>query len=112
MTQPASDDLDSRMMNWSDIARRLVAWHAEHQRVLPWRDTPPGARDPYAVWVSEIMAQQTRLEVVVDYFQRWMARFPKVHALAAADQQDVLKQWRARNDRGAWNPPGRSQPRA
>ncbi|MEZ4582051.1 MAG: hypothetical protein R3A10_10505 [Caldilineaceae bacterium] len=63
-------------MNWSEIARRLVAWHAEHQRVLPWRDTPPGARDPYAVWVSEIMAQQTRLEVVVDYFQRWMAPSP------------------------------------
>ncbi|MEZ4611150.1 MAG: hypothetical protein R2838_13055 [Caldilineaceae bacterium] len=79
-------------MNWSEIARRLVAWHAEHQRVLPWRDTPPGARDPYAVWVSEIMAQQTRLEVVVDYFQRWMARFPTVHAWPA-DQQDVLKQW-------------------
>ena len=74
MTQCASSKLDSRVMNWSEIARRLVAWHAEHQRVLPWRDTPPGARDPYAVWVSEIMAQQTRLEVVVDYFRRWMAR--------------------------------------
>ena len=93
MTRSAPSKLDSRVMNWSEIARRLVAWHAEHQRILPWRDTPPGARDPYAVWVSEIMAQQTRLEVVVDYFQRWMARFPTVHALAAADQQDVLKQW-------------------
>lgn len=80
-------------MNWSDIAHRLVAWHEEHQRILPWRDARAGARDPYAVWVSEIMAQQTRLEVVVDYFERWMARFPTVHDLAAADQQEVLKLW-------------------
>lgn len=80
-------------MNPTEVARRLVAWHAEHQRILPWRDVPAGRRDAYAVWISEIMAQQTRLEVVTDYFQRWMMRFPTVQDLAAADQQDVLKQW-------------------
>ena len=75
------------------IARRLVDWHAHHRRDLPWRDAPHGARDPYAVLVSEIMAQQTRLEVVTGYFLRWMARFPTVAALAAADLQEVLKVW-------------------
>ena len=75
------------------IADRLTAWHAQHQRDLPWRSGPAGARDPYAVWVSEVMAQQTQLAVVVEYFNRWMARFPAVDSLAAADQQDVLKLW-------------------
>ncbi len=75
------------------IADRLTAWHARRQRALPWRSAPPGARDPYAVWVSEIMAQQTRLTVVVDYFNRWMARFPTLESLARADQQEVLKLW-------------------
>lgn len=76
-----------------EIGRRLIDWRAAQQRDLPWRDAPPGQRHPYAVWVSEIMAQQTRIAVVVDYFTRWMARFPTVAALAAADQQEVLKAW-------------------
>ena len=80
-------------MNYSEIARRLVDWHTRHQRSLPWRTIPAGARDAYAVWISEIMAQQTRLDTVVDYYHRWMARFPTIEALAAADQQDVLKAW-------------------
>lgn len=77
----------------AEIAHRLVDWRAAQQRDLPWRSAPPGRRDPYAVWVSEIMAQQTRIPVVVDYFNRWMQRFPSVDALAAADQQEVLKAW-------------------
>jgi A/G-specific adenine glycosylase len=77
----------------AEIARRLVAWHPDQQRVLPWRVATAGQRDPYAVWVSEIMAQQTRIETVVNYFNRWMERFPTVQALAAADQQEVLKLW-------------------
>ena len=75
------------------IADRLVAWYGRQQRELPWRTGPAGQRDGYAVWVSEVMAQQTRLSVVVDYFNRWMARFPTVERLAEADQQEVLKQW-------------------
>lgn len=75
------------------IAERLTAWQVEALRDLPWRGRPAGARDPYAVWVSEVMAQQTRLSVVVDYFNRWMARFPTLEALAGADQQEVLKLW-------------------
>ena len=75
------------------LAERLVDWHTRHQRVLPWRDAPAGRRNAYRVWISEIMLQQTRVETVVDYFERWMARFPTVEALAAADLHDVLKQW-------------------
>jgi len=80
-------------LDFPQIARRLVAWHRKHQRAMPWRTGPAGARDPYAVWVSEVMAQQTRLETVQAYFRRWMARFPTVEALAQADLQEVLKLW-------------------
>jgi A/G-specific adenine glycosylase len=52
-----------------------------------------GARNPYAVWISEIMLQQTRVDAVIDYYTRWMIRFPTIEALAAADQQAVLKAW-------------------
>lgn len=71
------------------IARRLLAWYAGAARKLPWRGHP----DPYAVWVSEIMLQQTRVETVVPYFERWMQRFPTIQALAAADEQQVLQCW-------------------
>jgi A/G-specific adenine glycosylase len=71
------------------IRRRLLAWYRRGHRDLPWRR----ARDPYATWVSEIMLQQTRVEAVVPYFQRWMARFPTVRALADAPLDDVLAHW-------------------
>lgn len=75
------------------IADLLTAWHGQQLRDLPWRMRPAGARDAYAVWISEVMAQQTRLAVVVNYFNRWMERFPTVEELAQADQQEVLKLW-------------------
>lgn len=80
-------------MNFRAIAEQLAAWHDAQQRALPWRSAPAGQRNPYAVWVSEIMAQQTRVETVVEYYLRWMTRFPTLQALAAADQQEVLKLW-------------------
>lgn len=73
----------------TEIASRLLPWYARHARSLPWRGHP----DPYAVWVSEIMLQQTRVETVIPYFERWMGRFPSLAALAAADEQDVLRHW-------------------
>ncbi|MDE0463277.1 MAG: A/G-specific adenine glycosylase [Caldilineaceae bacterium] len=75
------------------IADRLTVWQAHQLRELPWRRDPAGARDAYAVWVSEVMAQQTRLSVVAAYFNRWMEQFPTLEALAGADQQEVLKLW-------------------
>jgi A/G-specific adenine glycosylase len=73
----------------SQFTADLLAWYAEHARVLPWR----GDCDPYAVWVSEIMLQQTRVETVIPYFERWMKRFPDLASLAQASQQEVLSAW-------------------
>ena len=79
------------MISAEAISAALLAWSdAGNLRDLPWRVEP---RDPYAVWVSEVMLQQTQVATVIPYFQRWMARFPTVEALAAADQSDVLKAW-------------------
>ncbi len=72
-----------------EIRRALVAWFRRGHRDMPWRRT----RDPYAVWVSEIMLQQTRVETVTPYFERWMRRFPTVRALADSPLDDVLSQW-------------------
>ena len=69
----------------------LLAWFDQNKRELPWRETKP--RDPYHVWVSEIMLQQTRTEAVKPYFTSWMERFPTIEALAEADEADVLHQW-------------------
>lgn len=67
----------------------LRTWYQESGRDLPWRQT----RDPYAIWVSEIMLQQTQVKTVIPYYQRWLAQFPTIASLAAAPQQDVLKVW-------------------
>ena len=71
------------------LAQQLLNWYAIEARPLPWREDPA----PYAVWISEIMAQQTRLETVIPYFERWMAQFPDIASLAATSQQDVLNAW-------------------
>ncbi|MDH4390483.1 MAG: A/G-specific adenine glycosylase [Aquabacterium sp.] len=72
------------------LASTLVAWQRQHGRhSLPW----VGSRDPYRVWLSEIMLQQTQVSVVLDYYQRFLAHFPDVAALAAASQDDVLALW-------------------
>lgn len=73
----------------SNVADRLVNWIEKARRDLPWRQR----RDPYAVWISEVMLQQTRVATVVPYFERWLARFPDVVTLAAAPLDDVLKTW-------------------
>ncbi len=67
----------------------LLAWYVGNARELPWRST----HSPYRTWVSEIMLQQTQVETVIPYFHRWMARFPDIASLAAADQQEVLSFW-------------------
>jgi len=73
----------------TSFSQKLLDWYAAHARQLPWR----GLADPYAIWISEIMLQQTRVETVIPYFQRWMERFPTVYELAAAPQQAVLNLW-------------------
>ncbi|MFZ5816640.1 MAG: A/G-specific adenine glycosylase [Bacillota bacterium] len=71
------------------IAADLLNWYATHQRDLPWRRS----RDPYRIWVSEVMLQQTRVETVIPYYQRWLEQFPTLQALAAAPEEQVLKAW-------------------
>ncbi|MCI5778668.1 MAG: A/G-specific adenine glycosylase [Lentisphaeria bacterium] len=72
-----------------DFAPRLIAWYQLHRRRLPWRET----RDPYRVWVSEIMLQQTRVETVRSYYTRFMEVLPSVETLAAAGEETVMKLW-------------------
>ena len=72
-----------------EMARPLLAWYDENRRILPWREEV----SPYRTWVSEIMLQQTRVAAVLPYFHRFMERCPTVEALAAADEQELLKLW-------------------
>lgn len=69
----------------------LLSWFDANHRDLPWRETKP--RDPYHVWISEIMLQQTRTEAVKPYFNAWMERFPTIADVAAAEEADVLHAW-------------------
>src|SRR5689334_10080684 len=74
-------------------ADALLAWYDRHRRVLPWRAAAGETADPYRVWLSEIMLQQTTVKAVAPYFLRFTARWPNVEALAAAPLDDVLKAW-------------------
>jgi len=69
--------------------KNLLAWFSQFQRDLPWRRT----RDPYHIWLSEIMLQQTRVRAVIPYYERFLARFPTVDALASAPEEEVLRLW-------------------
>ncbi|HLC04876.1 MAG TPA: A/G-specific adenine glycosylase [Anaerolineales bacterium] len=71
------------------LSERLLSWYRHNARDLPWRRT----RDPYAIWVAEVMLQQTRVETVLPYYQRWMDRFPGPKALAEADSDELMSAW-------------------
>ncbi|MBN1317487.1 MAG: A/G-specific adenine glycosylase, partial [Anaerolineales bacterium] len=71
------------------VAGRMLAWWDAGHDSFPWRETT----DPYAIWVSEVMLQQTQVATVIPYFERWMERFPTVESLAGATLEAVLKQW-------------------
>ena len=71
----------------------LIGWFGEHQRTLPWRDAPPGQRDPYRTLVSEAMLQQTQVSRVIEKYEAFIGRFPTVQSLAAADERDVVAMW-------------------
>ncbi len=72
-----------------DITRSLLNWYDQNKRDLPWRHS----QEPYGIWISEIMAQQTRITALLPYYRRFMKQFPTVEALAAADESEVLKAW-------------------
>ncbi|MBI5363384.1 MAG: A/G-specific adenine glycosylase, partial [Planctomycetes bacterium] len=87
LAREAAPRLDPRFVR--GLHRDLLAWFATARRPLPWR----ADRDPYRVWISEAMLQQTRVETVIPYFARFLARFPTVEALAEARVDDVLAAW-------------------
>ena len=78
-----------------EIGNRLAEWYAVHARRLPWREAEPGRDrpDPYRVWISEIMLQQTRVEAVRDYYRRFLGRLPDVGSLAAVPEDELMKLW-------------------
>lgn len=82
--------LNSTSQQWPALADRLLDWYHTNRRDLPWRRMQ---EDPYAIWVSEIMLQQTQVATVIPYFDRWMARFPTLQLLANATLDDVLVAW-------------------
>ncbi len=84
---PAEPRIDARWLR--RFRQRLRNWYRKHARTLPWRTDP----DPYRVWVSEIMLQQTQVATVVAYYHRFLKRFPDLNALADADEQEVLRLW-------------------
>ncbi len=71
------------------ISEHLLGWYFSNKRILPWRET----KDPYKIWISEIMLQQTQVATVIPYYQRWINSFPNIETLASADYNDVLKHW-------------------
>ena len=76
-----------------DVSDRLLAWYDVHARILPWRALPGERADPYRVWLSEVMLQQTTVAAVKPRFEAWVARWPSVAALAAADEAEVMGAW-------------------
>ena len=76
-------------IDMNEFADKLIDWYAENKRELPWRDT----KDPYRIWISEIILQQTRVAQGYDYYIRFVRRFPDVFALADADEDEVMKYW-------------------
>lgn len=76
-------------MNRKNFTNTILGWYDQGHRDLPWRRT----QDPYRIWISEIMLQQTRAEMVVSYYERFLARYPKVQDLASAPEEELLKAW-------------------
>ncbi len=76
-------------MNYAAIRKKLLRWYDQHRRDLPWRRT----RDPYAIWISEIMLQQTRVAAVIPYWEKFLVRFPTAQSLAQAPETEVLALW-------------------
>ena len=87
--QPSPVLYDTNGLCLEEIVAPLLAWYRQSARILPWRENT----DPYRVWVSEIMLQQTRVDTVIPYYERFMSRLPSVQALAEVREEELLKLW-------------------
>jgi A/G-specific adenine glycosylase len=76
-----------------DFRQKILKWYDKHQRAMPWRATKKKDRNPYYTWLSEIMLQQTTVVTVGPYFEKFIAKWPTVHDLAKANQDDVMHEW-------------------
>src|SRR5438874_8445111 len=72
-----------------ELRQALLSWYNENARDLPWRHS----RDPYRIWISEVMLQQTQAATVIPYYERFLKKFPTLSSLAEAEEQDVLRLW-------------------
>jgi A/G-specific adenine glycosylase len=88
-TPPPRQRSEHRALDLSWIRRKLLQWYRKHKRDLPWRRTA----DPYRIWISEVMLQQTRVAAVIPYYERFLSLFPDASALASAAEQDLLAAW-------------------
>ncbi len=79
----------SKRREAAQLRRSLLRWYGLHRRELPWRNS----RDPYRIWVSEVMLQQTRVRAVLPYYEKFLRLFPDINALAAAKEQTLLACW-------------------
>lgn len=76
-------------MEWGAITKCIVEWYQQNKRILPWREE----KNPYLVWVSEIMLQQTKIEAVKEYYARFIAELPTIADLAKVEEEKLLKLW-------------------
>ena len=76
-------------MTYNQITKKLLSWYDSHDRRMPWR----GEIDPYKIWISEIMLQQTQVATVRDYYLRWIKRFPTIQSVSSSSMDEVLKYW-------------------
>src|SRR5215472_10716601 len=89
----ASSPIEQRGQPRGPQAADLLAWYDRHRRTLPWRAQPGERSDPYRVWLSETMLQQTTVKAVAPYYARFLARWPDLNALAAASLDEILAAW-------------------
>lgn len=89
----AVDAFPTKPLTDGPLTDRLLAWFDDQHRVLPWRDAPCGARDPYRVWLAEVMLQQTQVATVIPYYEGFLAKWPNVKALARANDDAVMHAW-------------------
>ena len=81
----------------SSISAKLLRWYDANRRELPWRVAPGEDVDPYRVWVSEIMLQQTQVNTVIPFYNAWIRKFPTLNDVANASDEEIFKSWEAPN---------------